>query len=394
MMKKYYYLLLITVLAACTSQIHDSVSHIQIHENLLKKVNVSDVVKSVRYVPLEYTDQSVISFIPKIVFSGEYIVVQNMVPAQMDSKLLVFDAKGKFITDIFEKGRAENEIIRMNDFDVAKNEVCVLDNARKRINRYSLQGKYIGYHQLPFYASAFSVLENNNFLIRLTPSNPFFLPADNYRVVTVNDKFELIDKVGNYNSAAQSASLGRTPYFVGNTFTFPYENVMIRADAEGKLDSICHFDTGKENLLKVDTENPYSQLSSSSGIELYSPPIESSSLITLYVKSDEEDKNGFLIYDKKKSLSCFIAKDYVLDRNDMFKLSPPIAYCEETDEFVYLTNKVTEEDVKTVGLEDILKRMSQTNRDILIGNETTSNIILVFVKFNDIEKLIEKYKNT
>lgn len=85
-----------------------------------------------RVIPLETTDESVISDIKKAVFKNNQIYIQD----RSSHKLRIFSIDGKYIGSLSRQGRGPGEYIKLTDFDVDKDYIYVLSADNKKIIQY------------------------------------------------------------------------------------------------------------------------------------------------------------------------------------------------------------------------------------------------------------------
>ena len=93
---------------------------------------LSTLFKSVKCIPLETSDNSLMGRIDKILVFDKNIYVLDVSSAK---GLFIFDEKGSFIQRVGNIGNGPGEYIRIIDFsiDTDKNEIIILDEARKLI---------------------------------------------------------------------------------------------------------------------------------------------------------------------------------------------------------------------------------------------------------------------
>ncbi|MHC1780739.1 MAG: 6-bladed beta-propeller [Bacteroidales bacterium] len=106
-------------LFSCNSVTESSISNsetIDIENSIGKAevVKLSEVAKSIEYIPLETNDSVLLSEISSLVFSNDRIYVSD------NSKIFVFDNKGNHIRTLNRKGRGPGEYLTLQSFKVDK----------------------------------------------------------------------------------------------------------------------------------------------------------------------------------------------------------------------------------------------------------------------------------
>ena len=101
--------------------------------------SIGDMVESVRIVPLETTEASVLNQFPKsVIVTGNYIFVEDF--QQNGVELLMFDKDGKFIKK-FQRGNGPGEFNILNNIAYDGKNLYVFDYSK--ILRYSVDGQFI-----------------------------------------------------------------------------------------------------------------------------------------------------------------------------------------------------------------------------------------------------------
>lgn len=141
-----FYLLILAVLASCTSQPKQSIeSELPIidleKEYPIKRMDIHEMA-DVEYIPLETTDRSLISTLAHTAVSDKYIVIGDV----KFFNIFLFDRQGKFIRTIGKRGNGPGEYLAFHamDVDFDKEEVYIysLGNIQK-MWVYSLDGKFL-----------------------------------------------------------------------------------------------------------------------------------------------------------------------------------------------------------------------------------------------------------
>ena len=160
---KYILSIFITILLFACNQSQKNDNEINLSmlnsDNLLQ---LSSLYDSISYVKLETTSECLIGSIKKIIpFANQYFIFDEEY-----SNIFIFDAKGKFIKRIGEKGTGPNEYVKIDDicFDQIKKRLFVLNNTRNMIQVYDNSGLVLYNITLPFKTSEIEYLSGNRIL--------------------------------------------------------------------------------------------------------------------------------------------------------------------------------------------------------------------------------------
>lgn len=130
-------LLLILILLHISCNRNSEIQNVIIDPKSNQVIHLSDIVESVRYIPLEITDNSVIGKIRYVYsYNNYYIVVSNNV-------ICVYDKEGKFISNIGSRGRANNEYLYITKamFDERNAHIIIYDQHGNKLLYYTLSGE-------------------------------------------------------------------------------------------------------------------------------------------------------------------------------------------------------------------------------------------------------------
>jgi hypothetical protein len=155
-----------------------SVENIDIEQGFSDKreMYLSEIATDIEYVPLETTDESLISSVSKVITHQNYIIV-------LDKKIqadFVFDRSGKFIRKIGAVGNGPGEYIGIADISIRHRDsvLCIYDDQTNRLSSYSLSGKFIKAVRTPFNADKTAFI-NDSTLCLLLP-RPCFVFNQSY----------------------------------------------------------------------------------------------------------------------------------------------------------------------------------------------------------------------
>lgn len=168
-------------------------SHFQKYQPLL----MSDIFSSVKYIPLEETNQSVIGDIEKmeITEKGDILVFDHR-----SRCVLKFSGEGKFLNTIGQAGHAENEYVEplYMAYDGDKHQVVVYDNARKCLKYYAEDGEYVESIHLPWYINSFEILDKDKLLLYMQYDEFSSPDSIGYNYVVIDKNAKILNKFAPY----------------------------------------------------------------------------------------------------------------------------------------------------------------------------------------------------
>jgi hypothetical protein len=138
-------------------------------------LKLSELLKEVKYLPLETTEECLISQIGKIVISNRRIYI-------LDSKtfsILVFSDEGKFLWKLNKVGRGPEEYPILYDFciePITKNVVILKPNG---LNYYSKDGAFIKTTKIEFTTTAFGFPDEQHIALSNIGSTDGLIITDN-----------------------------------------------------------------------------------------------------------------------------------------------------------------------------------------------------------------------
>ena len=108
------------------------------HSSRTSNLRMSSLFSSVKIIPLQITDNSIIGTIDNLQVTDDKLFVLDKINA---NSLFVFDMKGKFLFKVGNKGLGPGEYSEISDFtiDIVNKFIFLLDNYRQIINVYNLE---------------------------------------------------------------------------------------------------------------------------------------------------------------------------------------------------------------------------------------------------------------
>jgi hypothetical protein len=151
-------------------------------------------VKDVHYIYLETNDEALIGRVKKILIRNDRIYILDHKYAKA---LFVFNIQGKFLFKLDAQGKAPNEFVNLNDFDIDDaGNIFLHDQAAKKIIKYSDSGEYIEYYNYSFYTSHFKHINDSLFVFQnCNHRNPKMKDIKDYTIYYWNRKSNQVTNV-------------------------------------------------------------------------------------------------------------------------------------------------------------------------------------------------------
>ena len=146
----------------------------------------SKQIDSTWFITLKSPEENILGQISKIIVHDNKIYALDILQAM---KLNVYSMTGKYLATVSRKGKAENEYLKLVDFDVTDDRVILLDRNNESVMNFSNETyKYINSIKIVLKPSHFAVL-NEGYVFQVNP----FLPLKE----TENKSIATTDLSGN-----------------------------------------------------------------------------------------------------------------------------------------------------------------------------------------------------
>lgn len=191
-------------------------------------VLLSDIIKDVKYLDLEDTEESSLYPTKNIKVIDSLIYIQDI-----EDQLKCFDIQGRFQRNTYRRGNGPDEVVKFYDYDVDDTYLYILDGALSAVLIYAHDGHFVKRKKLPFRAIRLKRLENGNFLFELSP---YTLENDNedYSIVLTDSSFQVKNKF----IERTKVCITRTPFFENQTNSTYFAPIFRRGIYEIKGDSL------------------------------------------------------------------------------------------------------------------------------------------------------------
>ena len=126
------------IVCSCKSPEQDRIGRIDIAEGLnnIALMNLSEVAKSIEYIPLETTEESLIGHIVSILYDKDHIYI-----ADRNGSIKIFDQTGKYQRSINRLGRGPEEYIMFFSVSLSGKNIAV--TTMDDIVVYDVYGNFI-----------------------------------------------------------------------------------------------------------------------------------------------------------------------------------------------------------------------------------------------------------
>lgn len=160
--------------------------------NIDNNQNISSLVDTVTYIPLQESEHHIFPEVSKICNPDGYIVIGSKKLA----KLAVYTDNGQFLYEIDNRGHGNGEYLEIANFTTTNNIIYIIDNYQHSIHKYSLNdGSYIATDRIPFIAWDMEAFDDGDFLFTMIRNNKeakFDIDQDiDYAVWKTNGNWEI-----------------------------------------------------------------------------------------------------------------------------------------------------------------------------------------------------------
>lgn len=153
---------------SCNNRVHlpaGDVGIIQVDIDRGTYIELSDIVDSFRFVPLQMTDDCIIGQINKVIFAyGNYYILDE----ELAKSLYVFDQEGNFKFKVGRLGRGPGEYVHLADFSINfKDETIEILAEASKILKFDMNGKFLSALKLekPNFSEKFEIFDDGNYLV-------------------------------------------------------------------------------------------------------------------------------------------------------------------------------------------------------------------------------------
>lgn len=162
--RKYIKLLCLILLSGCGQVKSDKDDYTRIDLPLSREenmMNLSEVVDSIQYIPLETHDECLIGNVDKLIPTSDdcFLVVDK----DIASSVYLFDQNGSFLRKIGTKGIGKGEYVTIEDVVCDSEYIYIWDSSSKRVLKYSMKGDYVSSLAFDYVAYSMSCIDGGKF---------------------------------------------------------------------------------------------------------------------------------------------------------------------------------------------------------------------------------------
>lgn len=184
-----------------------------------KEVQISEIAKSIKYVPLETLPGCLLGDIRKIALSDSSFFVSD------SRKLLKFSIDGSFIKQIGSVGRGPGEYSGIADFEIEEHSdfIFITDPNKKSILNYAIDGSFINETNHNLSGSQFVLIDSTRFAIYTTE----FLPQSDSIITSLVLTDISLNPIVQFKAYYQQTgfwSMGHCPLYRYNNNLYYKEN--------------------------------------------------------------------------------------------------------------------------------------------------------------------------
>jgi hypothetical protein len=302
----------------CNSKNTQDLKLINPFQNTIPSLNTSQVIDTIKFIPLETNDNNMIGSVSKIIkYDDKYIIMDN----KMAKKLYVFDKEGKFLYSIGRSGKGPGEYSRLMDFTVDEKEGCLyLIDDRIKIIKTKMDGTLIFEKKVP---------QEYNDIKDIIAHKGLIFVSSAYGISN-QKKYHIVQLDKNLDPIAWFL-----PYEYGFPGSWPYKNRLFVFDNSinyvSTFDNVIYIRSGDEFIerYKFNTEGNNVSLKNltmesfadnKTGVYLFDGCVEGDDFIYLPIFDSGKPRWGFI--DKKSD--NFFQVDEI--KNDSYPLGSLSAY--------------------------------------------------------------------
>lgn len=363
--------------------LNDSIKTIDIPENYLNTIDMSEIVDSCFYVPLETTSKSIIGNINDLKVFDDKIFVMDSDKAKT---VFMFDIKGNFIRKIGEKGKGPGEYLFPQDFDIdqTNEEVLIFNGNSSKIYRYNFFGNYLGDISVPVRVISFSLLNSDEILFYTGDyDNEHLGPISNRDLYLIDRKGEIIssgrmhtDYFKNNNMTLSNKSLVSDQVV---SFSPKFSDTIFSVDGES-ISGQYALNFGERSFDRNQVENK-----TSNEFLRYVNKLESPFFLGAHLQNNNHLYFSFSYKDytinsffNKKTNTLIMGKSFRLDRLDYLSSVSPVS--QYTDFFVSIINPIDlmnkkKAALKSAEIRDLIKNKYLSIKFLLDLDENDNPII-------------------
>jgi hypothetical protein len=161
-----------------------NISQIEINKDNASYIELSDIIDSFRFVPLQTTDDCLVGKIDKVIFMYDLFFVLD---TELAKSVFVFDQMGRIKFKIYHLGQGPGEYTFLNDMAINTKDQTIELLADFKIIKFDLTGKFLSEFKIryPNPIEKFEIFDDGNYLISSdnSSSNGLFILSPQGRLL-------------------------------------------------------------------------------------------------------------------------------------------------------------------------------------------------------------------
>lgn len=219
-----------------------------------KEIPISELVDSVKFIPLQTTEESLIAEINKLICTDHYYFILD---SDIGKNVFIFSDEGAFVKKI-PTGQGPEEIYNPGDIAVDEEQSHLIVYNRKGLSFYDYQGNFVKRELLPFNFKNFRIIPNG-FLFVIVPNQNNHLGELSKMQVLITDKNFRVISAGLPFHYSENINYGITDYTssFGNdvSFSFKFSDKIYQY-----MDTLCLQEKYQIDLLEKKLPNQYLEM--------------------------------------------------------------------------------------------------------------------------------------
>ena len=235
------------------------ISILPIIENLQPILDLTPYIDTIKYVKLEFTDESIIGSIDKLIIYEERIYILDT----QTSSLFIFDMEGNYLNKIAKVGQGPGEYIQLDFFDIDRENknIVLTDLIGYWIMWYDFDGNFLFRKKIPVWCEGVSLLPNKGIALYANFRNNSDVLKQEFNLICLDSDMN-INKVyfpylsKDFNIKISTSIAGHFYHFKDHVnFSFPYGSTVYQFKNDSLI-SKYKFDFGKDILPIENLGNP------------------------------------------------------------------------------------------------------------------------------------------
>lgn len=186
------------------------------------RIKTSELIKEVKYIPLETTDNSLIKHICAVEIYGDRIYAMDNI---FENKVYIFDLNGKSLKTIGQKGGGPEEYALLDGMTIDRKnkQLIVYDNMKRRFMYYTLNGEFLRYVPTPFAFAGEMMVSPEGYLMSVTNKfqwNTHLKELDDYRILFTDSLGNVIKGAFKYDDNKNLATAYSQLYMINDEVVY------------------------------------------------------------------------------------------------------------------------------------------------------------------------------